>query len=69
MGQEYFGIFVAFVGGVFCILGAILNWNFFFESRRAYIFVKMLGRTGARIFYVGLGVFLLFVGIQIIQAL
>ena len=46
-------------GGLFAILASILNWNFFFEHRKAQFFVKTFGRKGARIFYTILGVCLL----------
>ena len=41
--------------GLFAVLGGALNWNFFMESRKAAFFVKIFGRTGARIFYIILG--------------
>ncbi len=44
--------------GLFCIVSSICNWNFFFENRKAYIFVKLFGRNGARIFYGILGIVL-----------
>ncbi len=49
--------------GLFSILGGILNWNWFMNSWRARFFVNVFGRNGARIFYVGLGVFLVIVGV------
>ena len=49
--------------GLFSILGGILNWNWFMNSWRARFFVNVFGRNGARIFYVGLGVFLVVVGV------
>ena len=49
--------------GLFSILGGILNWNWFMNSWRARFFVNVFGRNGARIFYVGLGVFLVAVGV------
>ena len=49
--------------GLFSILGGILNWNWFMNNWRARFFVNIFGRNGARIFYVGLGVFLVVVGV------
>lgn len=46
--------------GIFTLLASILNWNFFFESRKARFFVKIFGRNGSRIFYGILGVFFFF---------
>ncbi len=37
--------------GAFVLLASIFNWNFFFENRKARLFMKLFGRTGARIFY------------------
>lgn len=48
--------------GLFSIAGAILDWEWFMTSRRAAMFVRLLGRTGARIFYTLLGLFLVGVG-------
>lgn len=42
--------------GLYSILAGALNWDFFFNNRRARIFVKIFGRNGARIFYVVFGI-------------
>ncbi len=55
MGKDTLFIVLMLLVGLFCILAAIFNWNFFFEDRKAYLFVKLFGRTGARIFYGLLG--------------
>ena len=51
-------IFIAI--GLFAIIASLTNWNFFFDHRKAQIFIKLFGRKGARIFYVilGFGIFL-----------
>jgi len=41
--------------GLFAILSSWANWDFFFNHRKAQFFVKILGRKGARIFYIVLG--------------
>ena len=51
------------VSGIYSILGAILDWDWFFSSRRAAPFVRIFGRNGARIFYIVLGLFIIIVGI------
>lgn len=51
------------ISGIFSILGAILDWDWFFASRRAAPFVRIFGRNGARIFYIVLGLFIIIVGI------
>ena len=46
--------------GLFSLAGAILNWDWFMNSRKARFMVRILTRNGARIFYGFLG-FTLFV--------
>jgi hypothetical protein len=48
--------------GVFTVLGAVMDWDFFMNNRRAKLFVSLFGRQGARVVYVILGVFLVGVG-------
>ncbi|MBI5930082.1 MAG: immunity 17 family protein [Chloroflexi bacterium] len=52
-----------FGAGVFTIVAAVMDWNWFMNNYRARFFVKLFGRFGARIFYVLLGFFL--VGLSI----
>ncbi len=59
-----YGIFFVLVG-LFSILGAIKNWNFFMNNRKAYIWVKLFGRNGARIFYGILGFVIAIIGLGI----
>lgn len=40
------------LAGVFAIAGAAFDWNFFMESRKAALWVRLFGRNGARVFYV-----------------
>lgn len=61
----YEGI-VTILGGIFCICGSVLNWNFFFNNYRARHIVNGFGRNGARIFYIALGIFLVIAGIAMI---
>jgi hypothetical protein len=49
--------------GLFSIIAAALDWNWFMNNWRARFFVNIFGRNGARIFYIGLGVFLVVVGV------
>ena len=49
--------------GLFSIICAIGNWEFFMGARRAAFFVRIFGRTGARIFYVLLGLFISTIGL------
>jgi len=58
--QDLFAIIIAAGSGLFALLGALFNWNFFFEGNNSRLFMSLLGRTGSRIFYAALGLFLLF---------
>jgi hypothetical protein len=48
--------------GAFAALGGIKNWDWFMNNRRARLFVTILGRDGARVFYVLLGLFIAGIG-------
>ena len=64
MKPEWLGILLA-LGGLFSICGALLNWDWFFNSRKAQLFVTMFGRNGARVFYALLGLVILVMGLGI----
>lgn len=49
--------------GLFCIWGAFMNFDWFMNSSRAWLVVKILGRGGARIFYMVLGAVIVVAGI------
>lgn len=63
--KELIVIVFAIVAGTFSILASIFNWNFFFENRKARLFLRIFGRQGARFFYVLLGLGLLFLAYKI----
>lgn len=48
--------------GLFSLMGAVLNWDWYFNNRRARGVVAIFGRNGARIFYGILGVFIMAIG-------
>lgn len=56
---EYFilGLFVFL--GFLSLIAAALNMEWFFQARRAAPAIRLLGRTGARIFYALLGLALI----------
>ena len=60
---------VFILSGLFCIVSAICNFDFFFSNRRARKFVSLLGRKGARVFYGILGIFLIAMGISFLYVL
>ncbi|MGN1105294.1 MAG: immunity 17 family protein [Huintestinicola sp.] len=65
-GERIIYCIILFAGGLFSIAGSFFNWDFFFNSRKARPFVKLIGRTGARIFYAILGAFIIFCGIMVL---
>ena len=60
-------VVLVIAAGAFSLAGSILNWDWFFNNRRATVMVSIFGRMGARIFYGILGSALvlggLFVGV------
>ena len=48
--------------GLFSLMGAVMNWDWYFNNRRARGVVAIFGRKGARIFYGILGVFIMAIG-------
>ena len=57
------GVAMCVAGGVYSILGALKNWEWFFAWPPAPTIVRVLTRKGARFFYVGLGIFVIAGGI------
>jgi len=51
--------------GVFSICGAVFDWDFFMESRKARFWVNIVGRNGARVGYVVLGLGVAMLGLLI----
>ncbi len=62
MGWYFFLIFGM---GLFSIVASIFNWDWYFENRKARMFVSLFGRTGARVFYIILGVFIIILSFNI----
>ncbi|QDU95303.1 hypothetical protein Pla8534_31180 [Lignipirellula cremea] len=48
--------------GVFSMCGAYFDWDWFMDSRTARFFSGMLGRTGARVVYLLLGLLVIAIG-------
>lgn len=48
--------------GIFALCGAIMDWDWFMNHRKARFFVQIFGRTGARIFYGLLGTAIIIAG-------
>ncbi|WP_033961439.1 immunity 17 family protein [Psychroserpens jangbogonensis] len=63
--KELIALIISIGAGAFSIIASILNWDFFFENRKAEFLVNILGRNGSRIFYAILGLFLFFIAYKI----
>ncbi len=57
-------VFVA--AGAFALCGAGFDWDWFMNARKARVFVSMLGRNGARVFYGLLGAALVIAGLLVV---
>ncbi|NND77079.1 MAG: hypothetical protein HKN39_02715 [Flavobacteriales bacterium] len=66
--EEYkpiISVVIPAAAGLFCILASILNWDFFFENRKASFFMSLFGRKVSRIFYALFGLFLFYIAFKI----
>jgi hypothetical protein len=52
--------------GIFSIVCAVANWDWFFNSSRAQPLNKAIGRGGARVLHFGLGVLLTWAGAHLL---
>lgn len=63
MGPSEYFILVIFIAlGIFSIVAAALNIEWYFQTSGAMMFVRWFGRRGARIFYALLGLALVACG-------
>ncbi len=53
--------------GLIGVTGGFWNWKWLTEPTHNYSFIRALGPTGTRIFYIVLGIFLLGVGIAFLN--
>ena len=61
--EDRFVALFALVAGAFSLAGAVFEWSFFMNHRKARLVQSVLGRTGARILYAVLGVGLIALGL------
>lgn len=59
--ELFVGILFLFIGA-FSFLAGVMNWNWFFNSTNASIFLRWFGRKGARCFYGALGLIIIVIG-------
>jgi hypothetical protein len=59
---------ILFLGiGLFSFLAGTMNWNWFFQTVNASIFLRWFGRKGARIFYSIIGLMIFFIGFMFLS--
>ena len=51
--------------GLFAIAAGVLDWDWFMNHRKAMVFVSLLGRNGARVFYCLLGLIIAVIGLLV----
>ena len=51
------------LAGLFTIVAAVMDWNWFMNHHRARLFVMLFGRQGARVFYAILGLIIAAIGV------
>ena len=68
MNNMWMGITLMSVG-LFTLAGAAWNWDWFMHNRRARLFVKLLSRQGARIFYACLGILFILIGLLVLAGI
>ena len=61
-----FALLMSFAVGFFAIFCAYKDYDWFMNSNKARLFVKLFGRNGARKFYMGLGVFIIIMGLWLV---
>lgn len=62
--MNWVGLFLI-AGGLFSVVGALLDWDWFMNHYKARFLVKIMGRMGARIFYMVLGSALIVFGVLV----
>ncbi|MDR1356155.1 MAG: immunity 17 family protein [Tannerellaceae bacterium] len=60
---EYIVLFIFVATGIIALTSAVFDFDWYFQSRRAAVFVSWLGRNGARLFYGLLGLTLIAAGV------
>ena len=65
MEDTNWGSVIFALWGLFGIACGLFNWDWFMTGRKARLISRVLGRTGARIFYVLMGLGLIAVAIRL----
>ena len=59
--MDFKGFFLI-AAGIFSICGALFDWDWFMNHRKAQFFNRIWGRQGTRIFYGALGIAMAVIG-------
>ena len=58
---------IIFIGaGIFSICGAVFDWDWFMNNYKARPFMKIFGRTGTRIIYALIGIFVIAIAVGVL---
>ena len=57
-----------FIGGIFTIFCAIMDFEWFMNHPKAVLLIKILSRTGARILYIIVGIVFILIGLNIVSS-
>ncbi len=66
MNEDILQALIAFAAGLFSIAGGYFEIEWFMRNSKAQFIIGLLGYTGARIFYIGLGIFLIGLAMSVI---
>ncbi|MBQ8181217.1 MAG: immunity 17 family protein [Ruminococcus sp.] len=61
--MEIFFAIIMIAAGAFSLAGAICNWDWFMNNYKARPFMTLFGRTGTRIIYGFIGVFIIAIAV------
>lgn len=61
--MEIFFAIIMIAAGAFSLAGAICNWDWFMNNYKAKPFMTLFGRTGTRIIYGFIGVFIIAIAV------
>ncbi len=61
--------YLIIAAGLFSLAGAVFDWDWFINSRKARLWVRLFGRGGARIFYALLGLGIAGLGVALATGL
>ena len=67
MEQPGFVGIIAVLAGLFCVICAACDYGPFMKDKKAKFWVDLLGRKGARVFYIIFGLIICGIGVYFLQ--